>query len=173
MSSSSPEPQRTLEAVGKVIGRAADPMADRLAEMVRGMPRERLDRLMRSPVRRVILEAIFWQLSIHLDKRRAVGINASIRWRITGRGDGDADVYDLVIADGHCRVVRDGAEPTPRLTITVDGAEFLRIAAGSSNPISAYFAGKLSLRGDVMQAARLTALFRIPSARRGQPRPSA
>jgi putative sterol carrier protein len=60
-------------------------------------------------------------------------------------------------------VTREGEGPTPRLTITVDAAEFLRIAAGTSNPVNAYFNGKLSLRGDLMQAARLTMLFRIPS----------
>jgi putative sterol carrier protein len=140
-----------------------DPLADQAAKLVRTMPPQRLDRLMRSPARRPVLEVIFWQIPLHLSQERAVGVTAAIRWRITGRKDGGADVYDLLIADGECRVVRENQGPAPRLTITVDAAEFLRIAAGSSNPVSAYFGGKLSLRGDLMQAARLTTLFRIPS----------
>jgi alkyl sulfatase BDS1-like metallo-beta-lactamase superfamily hydrolase len=158
-----PDPRKALAGVGQLLGRAADPLADRFAKIVREMPNERLDWLMRTPVRRVVLEGIFWQMPLHLDRARAVGVNSSLRWRITGRGDGEADVYDLVIADGRCRVTREGEGPTPRLTITVDAAEFLRIAAGTSNPVNAYFNGKLSLRGDLMQAARLTMLFRIPS----------
>jgi hypothetical protein len=163
VSSFPPDPRRALSEIGQLIGRVSDPVADRLAKIVRDTPNERLDWLMRTPVRRVVLEAIFWQLPLHLDRRLAVGVNSSVRWRITGRGDGQADVYDLVIADGRCRVLREGEGLAPRLTITVDAAEFLRIAAGSSSPVNAYFNGKLSLRGDLMQAARLTRLFRIPS----------
>jgi hypothetical protein len=155
---------RTLTGLGGVAGRIApEDLALQFAKVIRRTPPERLDAIMRTPIRRVVLEGIFWQVPRHLDRRRAAGINASIRWRITGRGDGEADIYDLVIADGRARVKRGGHEVTPRLTITVDAAEFLRVAAGSSNPVNAYFNGKLALRGDVMQAARLTMLFRIPS----------
>ena len=176
MSSSAPDPQRVLRAAGKAIAKAADPVAEHLARTVREMPPERLDWLMRTPsVRRVVLEAVFWQIPVHLDRRRAAGVNASIRWRITGRSDGEVDVYDLIIADGRARVMREHDEPgrrKPRLTVTVDAAEFLRIAAGNSNPVTAYFAGKLSLRGDFMQAARLAMLFRTPSPERKPPRSS-
>ncbi len=158
-----PDPRRALTGVGQLLSRASDPLANRFSRIVRDMPDERLDWLMRTPVRRVVLEGIFWQMPLHLDQGRAVGVNSSMRWLITGRPDGESDVYDLLIADGRCRVTRGGEGPTPRLTITVDAAEFLRIAAGSSSPVNAYFNGKLSLRGDLMQAARLTMLFRIPS----------
>lgn len=166
------------KAVDALIGQLTpDQFAERLAELVRRMPEERLDALMRTPIRRVVLEAIFWQVPQHLDRRRAAGVNASIRWRITGRRDGEADVYDLVIAEGRARAIRGGGEPAPKMTITVDAAEFMRIAAGSSSPLNAYFAGKLSLRGDLMQAARLATMFRIPSPGRprepGRPSPSA
>lgn len=157
-------PRPALKLVSRLIERLVpDGMADQLAALVRRTPAERLDAVMSSPARRIVLEAIFWQIPEHLDRRRAVGVNASIRWLITGRRDGQADVYDLVIADGRARVTRGGGELRPRMTITVDAAEFLRIAAGSSNPVNAYFNGKLALRGDLMQAARLTMLFRIPA----------
>ena len=145
-------------------------VADRFAQVVRRVPPERLEQILRTPVRRPLLDTIFWQVPQHLDRRRAAGVSATIRWRITGRADGEADVYDLQIADGRARVKRGAEESRPTLTITIDAAEFLRVAAGVSNPINAYFNGRLELRGDVMQAARLTALFRIPSPR---PRPPA
>lgn len=152
-----------VELLARLIPRE---VADRLAGLVRDVPAARLDALMDSPLRRPILDAVFMQMPRHLNRRRAENVTATVRWRITRPG-GDPDVYDLLIADGRARVERGGGpEPIRALEITVDGAEFLRVAAGSSNPMNAYFAGKLSLRGDVMQAARLTTLFRVPAPRR-------
>jgi putative sterol carrier protein len=54
----------------------------------------------------------------------------------------------------------------PKLTITVDGAEFLRLATGNSDPVKAYFTGRVSLAGDVMVAAKASGLFRIPGVAR-------
>src|SRR5581483_6635166 len=159
--------RQMLARLAELCGRLApEAVVDRVAGAIRAMPAQRLDRVMRSPLRRAILEGIFWQMPRHLDKRKAAAVNAAIRWRIGGRGDGGEDVYDLVLAEGRARVKRGGAEEAPRLTITIDGAEFLRVAVGASNPVNAYLGGKLALRGDVMQAARLTMLFRIPSSAR-------
>ena len=156
---------RVLAASGRLAPASA---IDWAARTIRSQPAERLDRVMRTPLRRLALEAIFWQMPRHLDRRRAAAVEAAIRWRISGRADGGEDVYDLVLADGRARVKRGGRAEAPRLTITIDGAEFLRVAVGSSNPVNAYLGGKLALRGDVMQAARLTMLFRIPTGA-GQP----
>jgi putative sterol carrier protein len=163
-------PRRLALGATELAARVApDDLASRFSHVVHSIPPERLDQIMRSPLRRIVLDAIFSQMPRHLDRERATGVNASIRWRITGRGDGEADVYDLVIAEGQGRIKRGGDIVPPRLTITVDAAEFLRVAAGSSNPVNAYFNGKLALRGDVMQAARLTMLFRVPSPNRRRP----
>jgi putative sterol carrier protein len=162
-----------LAALLELAGRLAPAsLIEWAAKTVRSQPTERVERIMRSPLRRVVLEGIFWQMPLHLDRRKATAVNAAIRWRITGRRDGGDDVYDLVLADGRARVKRGGRDEAPRLTITIDGAEFLRVAVGSSNPVNAYLGGKLALRGDVMQAARLTMLFRIPTGA-NQPSPSA
>ncbi|MHB8691919.1 MAG: SCP2 sterol-binding domain-containing protein [Solirubrobacteraceae bacterium] len=164
--------RKLLELLASASGRLAPESAlEWVASTIRSQPAERLDRIMSSPIRRLVLDAIFWQMPRHLDRRRAATINASIRWRVSGRRDGGEDVYDLLLDDGRARVIRRGGEVAPRLTITVDGAEFLRVAVGSSNPVNAYLNGKLALRGDVMQAARLTMLFRIPSAAKQAPSP--
>jgi hypothetical protein len=119
---------------------------------------------MRSPARKVLLETIFWQMPRHTDPLTAKGMNCSIRWRITGRSDGEADVYELQFVDGTCRVVRGTRETPPKLTITLDGTEFLRLATGNSDPVQAYFTGRISLAGDVMMAAKMSSLFRLPGA---------
>ena len=60
----------------------------------------------------------------------------------------------------------------PRVTITIDGADFLRLVLGTADAMQAYFTGKLELSGDIMHAAKLTLLFRTPrapTATRGEP----
>jgi putative sterol carrier protein len=158
--------QRKLAAARRKLADAPAQVADGVARAVRNTPSERLERLMRSPARRPILEAIFWQMPHHIDRDRAKGLTAAIRWQITGKPNGEADIYQLELDDGNCRVVRgpNGAKPA-RLTITVDGAEFLRLATGNSEPMQAYFRGRIALGGDVMMAARASSLFRMPGSR--------
>jgi predicted lipid carrier protein YhbT len=136
-------------------------LSDGLARVMRGVPDNRLEQAMRTPLRRVALDAIFWQMPQHLDRRGTTGVDATVRWRITGRSDGDADVYDLVIADGRGRISRSGRHQ-PRLTITLGAAELVRLASGTLDPMQAYFKRRIQLSGDNMLAAKLTGLFRIP-----------
>ncbi len=158
--------QRRLAAIKRRLSDAPEQFADGLASAVRNSPSERLERLMTSPARRVVLEAIFWQMPRHVDRERAKGLTSSIRWEITGRSDGKPDIYQLEFVDGVCHVVRGADGSTPKLTITVDGAEFVRLATGNSDPMQAYFRGRISLAGDVMMAAKASSLFRTPVAKR-------
>jgi len=117
---------RTLVAsLRRTVSGAPIHVAERLAQTVRSVSPARLDQLMRTPARRLVLGGIFWQMPQFLDRRRSVGLNSSLRWVITGRPDGGTDVYDLVFSDGRGRVIKGGEEPPPRVTITVDGVEFL------------------------------------------------
>ena len=124
---------------------------------------------MRTPVRRPVLDAIFWQMPQHFDGKQASGVEATIEWRITGRADGGVDSYHVTIADGRCRARRGSNDATPQLTITIDAAEFLRLATGNSDPMQGYFKGRVKLSGDIMLAAKLQQLFRIPSGARPSP----
>jgi putative sterol carrier protein len=163
-----PNLRQAQVVLGKQLARAPAHLADGLARAVRSTPDEGLEQLMRTPVRRAVLEAIFWQLPQHFDSKGAAGTEATIRWRITGRPGGAADTYELQIADGRCRVWRGEGNRDPRLTITLAAAELVRLATGNSDPMNAYFRGRVVLSGDVMLAAKLRSLFRIPG--RTQPR---
>jgi putative sterol carrier protein len=97
-----------------------------------------------------------------VDRTAAKGLDATVRWRITGRGDGGADVWEMTIEDGRCRVHRGESNAEPRVTITAEAAEFLRLATGNSDPMRAYFSGRIKLAGDIMFATKLQTLFRVP-----------
>jgi hypothetical protein len=164
MSASRPDPQQRLRSIRRGLADTPAHLAEGFARAVRSLPEERLEQLMRTPARRLVLDGIFWQLPKHFDSTRAGRMQTSVRWTITGRADGGADVYRLEIADGSARVIRgdDGSEA--RIRVTVGATEFLRLAAGASNPISAYFKGRITIAGDVMTAARLASLLAFPAA---------
>jgi len=165
------DPRSAVASIRRTVSAAPVQVAERLAHTVRSVSPERLEQVMRTPARRLVLDGIFWQMPQFLDRRRSAGLNSSVRWVITGRPDGGTDVYDLVFSDGRGRVIRGGEEPPPRVTITVDGVEFLQIATGRSDPMQAYFKGRLAIAGDIMAAAKLVSLIRIPGARGSVPGP--
>jgi putative sterol carrier protein len=145
------------------LAKAERELVQRAAQFVRSVPDVPLEQLMRSPLRRPIIDGIFWRMPQQLDRTRATGVASTIRWRITGQDGAAADVYHLVIAERRARVIRGRGAPDPHVTITIDATEFVRLVTGSSNPMQAYFAGKLAVSGDIMLAAKLTALFHMPA----------
>ena len=161
------DPQRALDVLKQSLADAPAQLADGVTRVVRDAPPERIDRLMRSPARRPILDGIFWQMPKQINPKRAAGVTTSVRWCITGRSDGGSDIYKLQIDDGRARTSRETGDETPRLTITVDGAEFVRIATRNSEPMEAYFKGRVLLAGDIMFAATLGSMFKMPGSVNG------
>src|ERR1700730_14508107 len=95
MSSLPLDPQQAIALIRRRVANAPLQLAETLARIVRDSAPQRLDQLMRTPARRVVLDAIFWQMPQHLDTRRAARMRSAIRWQITGRSDGECDVYQL------------------------------------------------------------------------------
>ena len=167
MDDSNPDMTRMIAAARRRAAQAPAQLADGLTRMVYQAPDERLERLMRSPARRIILEGVFWQMPQRLDRRRAVGVNATVLWRIGGRRDGGTDEFRLMIANGLARTVRGASDepPLPVVTMTIDGVDFLKLITGGLDPMRGYFGGKIELTGDIMFAARLGGMFKMPTQR--------
>ena len=137
------DPQRAVAAVKRLAADAPSMLADGFGRMVRDAPPERLEQLMRSPARKPLLDGIFWQMPKQLDTKAAAGVKTTIRWSLTGRADDGVDTYTLELEDGEARIVKGLPGPDPRLTITMDGVEFLRLISGNSEPMQAYFTGRI------------------------------
>lgn len=160
--------EQARAALKRFLAGAPDNVANGFVRLVRSAGPERVEQVMRSPARVAVLEGIFWQMPQRFDPAKAAGIDSTIRWCVTGRADGGVDIYELRIADGRCRLRRGGHGDRAQLTITLDGAELVLLAAGQSDPMQAYFKRRVKLAGDIMLAAKLARLFRVP-ARPSQP----
>jgi putative sterol carrier protein len=138
-------------------------MADLFARRVASLPDDRLERGMRSRQRGPLLRQIFRQMPKSLNREAAQGVAAVIDYRIGGGRDGAEDRYQVVIEDGRCFTTR-RPEREPTMTLRMDAVTFLKLITGVATGPELFMTGKLAIEGDLMLAARLPALFRIPSA---------
>ena len=76
----------------------------------------------------------------HLASKQATGLTALVHWHIDTGTEGGADIYALEFDNGRCRTCRGAGAGEPQLTITLDAAEFVRLATGNSNPMQGYSA---------------------------------
>ncbi len=130
-----------------------------LTRTLGSIPEHRLQQAMRTPLRRPVLETIFWGLPRALGRTRLGEVTSSIRCHVTGRADGGFDVYWVTFQEGRWTASRSSLDKQPDLTVTVDGAELVRLACGKSTPLQAYLAGRLRASGNPVVAARLSKLF--------------
>jgi putative sterol carrier protein len=160
------DPDRALDKLRKLAADAPAYMADGVGRFVQNAPPERLEQLMRSPARKPALDGIFWQMPKQVNPQVAKDMTTTIRWRITGRPDKGVDVYQLEVDKGEVKTVK-GESGEPKLTVTMDAVEFLKLATGNLDPMQAYFKGRIELTGDIMVAAKLAQLFKLPGGGNG------
>ncbi|TCO46850.1 SCP-2 sterol transfer family protein [Kribbella antiqua] len=137
--------------------------ASELARLVdRTSERELRHRLI-GGVREVALREIFRRMPEYLRPARAAGFDAVVAWQITGAGAGDVDEFWIRVSDGRCTVLADqpgGAD----ISIRTDPATLLRVVTGNEDPVLAVLKQRLSVRGDLALAARLTKIFAVGPA---------
>jgi putative sterol carrier protein len=88
---------------------------------------------------------------------KAAGIDAVVQFKFTGAEAGE---YYVTIKDAKCNVTP-GIFATPKLTVTADGGDFVKIFSGQMDGMQAFMQGKLRLLGDVNLAMKLLGLFKV------------
>jgi putative sterol carrier protein len=140
---------------------AVDPAE--FAKAVASTPASELAAGMANPqVRDLVLDGIFGQMAEHFDGRKAGSTEAVIEWQILDRPGGGHDRYQVVVTGGTCSVEKDGAH-SPRVTFKLKPVDFLKLVTGNAAGPMMFMTGKLKIDGDVMFAAGVQALFRIPT----------
>ena len=146
-----------IEQIESMDASAVDP--EQFAQTIGQMPQGRLREAMSGPLRDQIEAEVFRRMEKHF--RGGSGTEAVIHWRITGRPDGGEDHWEAVIRDGKCAT---SSQPSsePRVTLKLDGVDFLRLVTGNANGPMLFMSGKLKIEGDLMFSAQIQSMFRIP-----------
>ena len=88
---------------------------------------------------------------------KAAGLDAAIQFKFTGAEPGE---WNAVIKDGKVEV-QQGAHPNPRMTLTADSGDYVKIFTGELDGMKAFMEGKLKLAGDLNLAVKLMQMFKI------------
>ncbi len=88
---------------------------------------------------------------------KAQGVDAVIQFKFTGAEPGD---WYAIIKDGKVNVER-GDHPSPKMTLTADSADYVKIFTGELDGMQAFMQGKIKLAGDLNLAMKLMQMFKI------------
>jgi putative sterol carrier protein len=108
-----------------------------------------------------VLERVFAGMSGSFNPEKAAGQQAVVQYEITGPDGSHA--YAMRIADGRCEIERGQAE-SPRVSLRIALADFLRLITGAANGMQLFMTGKLKVSGDLFFAQTYQSWFDRPQA---------
>ena len=88
---------------------------------------------------------------------KAPGLDAVIQFKFSGAEPGD---WFATIKNDQC-TVEQGGHPTPKMTLSADSADYVKIFTGELDGMQAFMGGKLKLAGDLNLAMKLMTMFKI------------
>jgi putative sterol carrier protein len=88
---------------------------------------------------------------------KAQGVDAVIQFKFTGAEAGE---WNATIKDGKVDVER-GEHPSPKMTLTADSSDYVKIFTGELDGMQAFMQGKIKLAGDLNLAMKLMQMFKI------------
>ena len=138
---------------------AVDPQ--QFAAQLASTPDDQLEAGMTSEARPMVLDEIFKRMGQFLKPETAQGVDAVVHWKILDRPDGGYDHYELVIKDGKADVTNQ-PQHEPRVTFTIGPVDFLKLGTGNASGPILFTTGKLKIKGDLVFAAQIAGMFRIP-----------
>ena len=123
--------------------------------------------VMEGGFRPIVLKEVFRRFPDFIDTGKAEGLELCVGFRVGGRADGGVDRYTVRVRDGACTVEDDPPEGQRRdATITLDGADFLRLVTGQLHPVRGVLTGALKVKGDRAKALALNAVMVPPQPRK-------
>ena len=88
---------------------------------------------------------------------KAQGVDAVIQFKFTGAEAGE---WNATIRDGKVDVAP-GPHPAPKMTLTADSSDYVKIFTGELDGMKAFMEGKIKLAGDLNLAMKLMQMFKI------------
>ncbi len=88
---------------------------------------------------------------------KAPGLDAVIQFKFSGAEAGE---WFATIKNDKCTVEK-GAHLSPKMTLSADSADYVKIFTGELDGMQAFMGGKLKLAGDLNLAMKLMVMFKI------------
>ena len=108
-----------------------------------------------------VLDKVFAGMSESFNPDKAAGQQAVVQYEINAP-DG-VHQYAMRIADGRCEIDKGQAE-SPRVSLRIGLADFLRLITGAANGMQLFMTGKLKVSGDLFFAQTYQSWFDRPQA---------
>jgi putative sterol carrier protein len=88
---------------------------------------------------------------------KAPGLDAVIQFKFSGAEAGE---WFATVKNDKCTVEK-GTHPTPKMTLSADSSDYVKIFTGELDGMQAFMGGKLKLAGDLNLAMKLMTMFKI------------
>jgi len=88
---------------------------------------------------------------------KAQGLDVVLQFKFSGAEPGD---WYASIKDGKVDVQK-GLHPNPKMTLSADSEDYIKLFTGQLDPMQAFMAGKLKLSGDLNLAMKMTQFFKM------------
>jgi putative sterol carrier protein len=149
----------THDATEQVDFSSIDP--EEVAGAISSITDEQLREALGGPQREAIIGEVFRRMEVHFKPGSTAGVDAVIHWKIMGRPDGGIDHYEVVLRDGVCTTSK-APQHEPRVTLALDGVDFMRLVTGNAAGPMLFMSGKLKIEGDLMFSTQIQSMFTIP-----------
>jgi putative sterol carrier protein len=108
-----------------------------------------------------VLDKVFAGMAESFSPAKAAGQEAVVQYEVSAPDGGHE--YAMRIADGRCEIEKGRAE-SPRVTIRIGLADFLRLVTGNANGMQLFMTGKIKISGDLFFAQTYQSWFDRPSS---------
>ncbi len=107
----------------------------------------------------VTAQDIFSGMKENFNEDAAAGVSATIAYELSGDFGG---VWTLRVQDGALQVDEGLPSGNVDATVRMDASDFVKVATGELNPMTAFMSGKIRISGDPMTAQKFQDYFRRP-----------
>jgi len=131
-----------------------------LAELVKGLSDEELQKQVSDLGEDEVLKNIFVGMQDAFRPEKAQGVNSTIQYDIDTSTA--TKQWTVTIENGTC-VTSEGPAADPRLTLKIGLVDFIRLILGQADGTQLFMSGKLKLQGDMMFAMQMQGFFDRPA----------